>query len=240
MTKKKKILITIIIMELFLIGILVYHNIQNRIYSLDNVKLLLSIPDSSSNLHIEYDHFEGENETLIGHVYINKKDEFVYTVQKDATMTYKVETFVNKLNKKVITIIHDDKKVICTPLKEEDLSYDIPFYDNFFIMADTNHATYQYHGKRTVDGKRCIKVSLTKEYSNQVTRIYYYIDLDDNNIIKYEEYTGSDLDHLKKSFTETYRYDYNIVTYKNILNFDMSNYPGYDYIVSTEDEIVAE
>ena len=83
-------------------------------------------------------------------------------------------------------------------------------------------------GKVKVDGKECIKVSLlNKNATDRIEKDYYYINLEDNNVLKDETYIGTDKDNLEKEYESNYTYSFDTVTDEDMLHFDKADFPDY-------------
>ena len=84
---------------------------------------------------------------------------------------------------------------------------------DYIIQEDTEH-------KENVNGKKCIKVSFTDD----VSKYYFYIDLETNFIVKHEAYHGDSKENLEMTVAGIYEYYPNTVTDEQILKFDKNNY----------------
>lgn len=229
MLKKKKKLILIIIIALLIIIALAFYIYKNSIYSLEKVESLLNAEKEATNLHIksEYLYEEGEEERI---AYVDEyiKDNIIYAVTKNYLSQVLAETLANMENSELITILHSEKVITSNIISENENASELHGNETFFILVGKN-AKYKCHGKEDINEKKCLKVSLTMEYSDKIEKNYFYINLEDNYIVKHEIYEESNENELEKIYDVMYSYSYNTVTDNDILNFDISNYPDYEY-----------
>ena len=141
------------------------------------------------------------------------------------------ETLQNLESSEQIIILHTDKTItkssIMTNVKE-------PLKETFSILSEKakqnkENVDYKYYGKENVEGRECIKVSFEESLTDKVVERYFYIDVENNYIIKCEYYEGTNDQELNKIQTEPYSYEFNSVTDDDILKFDINNYPDYQY-----------
>lgn len=241
MSKVKKIIIFLVIILLVLFLILfVFSEYKKNEYTLEDVRTILNegkeLPD---NVKIKMEIFTGENDTYAGNANTYIKDNLLYThqISSDGKVA-EVLCDYNALSQ--ITIIHYEKIITAlynmTDLKKTEAN----MVENFDIMVDENKSKFEYFGKEKINEKECIKVSLTHEYLNgtegnytsNVEKNYYYIDLEDKHIVKIEFWKGPNLNELSKLQVYTYEYSCNTVTDDDILKFDKHNYPDYEYVES--------
>lgn len=241
MSKVKKIIIFFVIILLVLFLILFgFSEYRKNEYALEDVRNILNegkeLPD---NVKIKMEIFTGENDTYAGTANTYIKDNLLYTHQISSDgKAAEVLCDYNALSQ--ITIIHYEK-IITALYNMTDLEKtEANMVENFDIMVDENKSKFEYLGKETIDEKECIKVSLTHEYldgtegnyTSNVEKNYYYIDLKDKHIVKVEFWKGSTLNELSKIQVHTYEYSCNTVTDDDILKFDKNNYPDYEYVES--------
>lgn len=238
MTKKKKIIFLIIVLLLIFFCCFGFFEYKKNEYDLEKVRTILNegkkLPD---NVKIKMEIFTGENDTYAGSANTYIKDNLVYTHQTSSEG--KVADVLFDYNaQSLITIIHYEK-IITALYNMTDLEKtEANMINNFDIMVDENKSKFEYLGKEKINKKECIKVSLTHEYLNgtegnytsNVEKNYYYINLEDKHIVKVEFWKGANLNELSKLQVETYEYSYNTVTDDDILKFDKTNYPDYEYI----------
>lgn len=228
MLKNKKVIISLIVVILIIIiAILANYIYTKSRYSLENVQAMLDSAKSDSNVHIseEYKGKENPNTTTVATVDTYMKDNLYYVTQKNVDGEVILESFGNTKEQKRVDVIHTDQTIVSSTIAELEEGTN----SNFLILSKNATAEYEYIGKETINGKQCIKVSITNEYNDKVEKIYYYIDLEDNRIIKLENYTGNNIKELEQESEVTYTYSYNTVQDKDILSFDINNYPNYEY-----------
>lgn len=225
MLKNKKLIILIAIIILAIIAISLILNLYPKMkYSLENVTNLLNFSKTSANIHVKSEE-KGKETSSITNTYI--KDDISYAVSKKDNGEIISESFYDYNTSKLTTIINSSKTITVadTLLKQVD---QIPSMNNNFFITSKN-AEFEYIGKKEINEKQCIEICLTNKDSNKIVKNYYYIDLEDNRIIKYEIYEGSDENSLDKTGEITYTYSYDTVTDDNIIKFDVSKYPDYEY-----------
>lgn len=211
--------IFIFLLVIFII-IAVIYTYQQKSYSLEEViDLVNSNNVLPENIHIEKITYANEEEIANFNVYV--KDNWIYSVQNDSNDNC-AESLTNILTHEEILIIHSDKKIFSHKNDTVKTSL-IP------SINSNKNAIYKFYGKEAIDGKKCIKFSLTSEYADKIEMDYYYIELENNHIIKHEFYDGSKIDELENKYTETYTYNFNTVTDDDILEFNKDNYPDYQY-----------
>lgn len=94
----------------------------------------------------------------------------------------------------------------------------------FSEMLKEEDRKYRYCGKENIDGKECIKFSLT---SKNDEKTYYFVDI--QNGVLYKKIEGTNYNNnFNELFTTTYAYSYNTVTDEDILKFEINNYPDYN------------
>ena len=231
-SKKVKIAMAVIFIKI-IIAIILFFVYRNSIYSLEKVKEILTSANTLKNVHIKEEIFMGDYSDSIEFSNYYIKDNMMYINQENDSLENTVETIYNFENSKEISINHSNKTINVLEVTEKP-SITLPENDNFFTLANLNkqyehRGTYKYIGKESIDGQRCIKVSLTDNYEDKVSVHYYYINLENNCIIRYELYEGNDESELKKNYEAVYTYTFNTVTDNDILNFDKNNYPDYTY-----------
>ena len=226
MSKRKIIILIVAILIVAVIaGIIIY---RNSTYSLEEVKKMITSGKETDNMHITIELKTGETTTAVYEQY--KKDNLVYSISKDGNSKITGRTLYNKETQDFITIL-DDKKMI-TIYKEEpkENKYGPTMATDSFMTVINSHAgaDYEYCGKVKVDGKECIKVSLlNKNATDIIEKDYYYINLEDNNVLKDETYIGTDKDNLEKEYESNYTYSFDTVTDEDMLHFDKADFPDY-------------
>ena len=197
-------------------------------YNLENVSSMISSSTLPTNVHIKSEIVSDESTQYVDY-YI--KDNNIYVSQKDNSSTI-VETLKNLENSEQIIIMHTDKIIIKSSVVS---NMEVPLKDTFSILAEKAKKSeelvkYKYCGKEIIGEKECIKVSIEENSTDKVEVMYFYVDLENSYIIKYEYYEGINDKELNKIQTITYSYQFNSVTDDNIPKFDINNYPDYQYI----------
>lgn len=226
---KKYIIIVFIFIVIFLIGNYLY---QKYTYTLEKVSFMLNSAELPSNIHTEHKSYHGDSTEPIYYINTYKTDNLAYVLQENDSQ--KIEQFYDYNLLKHIIILHNEKKIFSYPCEADEGSA-IPFRETFFIAVEQHglyehRGNYKFHGIETINGNKCIKVSLTDNYENEIDVNYFYIDLETNFIIKKESYSGKNKKELKRNYAETVEYNFNTVTDDQVLKFDINNYPDYEYI----------
>lgn len=232
MGKKKSmiVLIFVIIIVAIIAGVIIY---KNSTYSLEKVKSLLNSGKETENMKIteEVSSENGNYENQTYEQYI--KDNYIYSITKNSDSEVIGKVLYNKENSELITILDNQKQITVNNnnLDENNKNTKVLKDESFMTLINSNAgADYEYCGKEEINGKECIKVSLlNKNVVEKVEKEYYYIDLEDNHIIKNEIYEGTDENNLKKTDEITYTYSYDTVKDEDILKFDRADYPDYEY-----------
>lgn len=161
----------------------------------------------------------GTDEKEIYEIYV--KDDIIYT--KYIQSTTQQEIIYNYKDKSQITIYcsEETKNIYKSSINGNGKRNPLTeILIGFSRDLKSTQDKYKYHGKEKFEGKECIKFSLTNDDLQKV----YYIDIKDNTVVCVKYY--------RKIFgnrTTTYTYSYGTVTDDDILNFDISNYPNYEY-----------
>lgn len=233
MGKKKSMIVlifVIIIIVAIIAGVIIY---KNSTYSLEKVKSLLNSGKETENMKIteEVSSENGNYENQTYEQYI--KDNYIYSITKNSDSEVIGKVLYNKENSELITILDNQKQITVNNnnLDENNKNTKVLKDESFMTLINSNAgADYEYCGKEEINGKECIKVSLlNKNVVEKVEKEYYYIDLEDNHIIKNEIYEGTDENNLKKTDEITYTYSYDTVKDEHILKFDRADYPDYEY-----------
>ena len=208
---KNKILLTVLIVLILItaviLGIYFYPRYK---FSYENVKqMLISQESNFTNLHNKIEMYSGEDE-LIGYYDIFIKDHLTYTYQLDIATNESSEIFKNKNDDTYITVINPKKRIIATTIP----IYESKNSDGFFDKSNQhenneNLGVFKYLGIETVNGKDCLKVSLTNNYPEYQDVDIYYIDLETNLIIKNEFFSSKDQKELVKKHVEVNIYEFN-------------------------------
>lgn len=223
MLKNKKIIIIVIIVFVIAVALLTFYIYSKNTYSFQDVQSLLNSTKKTSNIHVKTEETV-KNITTYTDVYI--KDNAGYTIVHDEDGNILSEAFYDLQNSNLTTIVHSEKSIIS--ISDENHEISIPSINNNFFTVSQS-AKFKYMGKEYINEKQCIKVCLTSESFDQASKNYYYIDLEDNRIIKCEQYNGNNLNELEKEYEIIYRYSYDDVLDSDIKSFDVNDYPNYDY-----------
>ena len=222
MLKNKKIIIIVVVLILIIAVLFTCFIYKKNKYSLEHIKQLLSSERTISNIHATLKE-KDKNEEKVTDTFI--KDNFVYSVVKNNISSQTIyESFYNPENSEAVTIVHSDKLILNYQKSVNENK--CPNENEDFLEA-SKHGRFKYIGKAEIDGKKCIKVSLANEEDERTSKAYYYIDLEYNNIIKYEYYEGENKDKLEKMQEKSYIFLYNTVSDDDILKFDINDYPNY-------------
>ncbi|MBQ7410054.1 MAG: hypothetical protein IJW20_01565 [Clostridia bacterium] len=224
-----------IILSVFIIFILVliFYLHQYFTYSLDNVSKLLN----SSKLPNEFSIIKNvQSIDYTEHMEYYRKNDIMYVSQ----ITKPHTSGVNKIDilsiyeDKTETIISNINKTISKFNNSDDFILKPLYKSNFFNSvqmhgSNDNIGIYKYCGKDIINGKRCIKVSMTSFYSDYVSVEYYYIDLSNNLIVKYLLYTGTSIDDMQKIKQINIDYNFNSVNDNYLQKFNLDSYTDYTY-----------
>lgn len=183
------ILIFVIIIVAIIAGVIIY---KNSTYSLEKVKSLLNSGKETENMKItekvSSENGNYENQTYEQYI----KDNYIYSITKNSDSEVIGKVLYNKENSELITILDNQKQITVNNnnLDENDKNTKVLKDESFMTLINSNAgADYEYCGKEEINGKECIKVSLlNKNVVEKVEKEYYYIDLEDNHIIKNESY----------------------------------------------------
>lgn len=226
MSKKKiMILIVTILIVAVIAGIIIY---RNSTYSLEEVKEMITSGKETDNMHVIEEVKTEETTTAIYEQY--KKDNLVYSITKDGNSKITGRTLYNKETQDYITISDDEKIIIIDKEEPKENKYGPTMATDSFMTVINSHAgaDYEYCGKVKVDGKECIKVSLlNKNATERIEKDYYYINLEDNNVLKCENYIGTDANNLEKDSELNYTYSFDTVKDEDMLHFDRADFPDY-------------
>ena len=166
-----------------------------------------------------------ENNEQQGHIDYYIKNNMAYISQNGKTHKY-AETISN--GNEYYIISHDTKTIVHTNGTENSNENLLGISEDFSNMLNQN-AIYKKKEKETIDGIKCIKVSLCQENVNKVELRYFYIDLDNKHVVKIEYYDGSSVNNVSLRNSTTYKYEYNSVKDTDIVEFDKSKYEDYTY-----------
>lgn len=222
---KQKLKTSIIILVFIIILVaLIYFIYEKLDYTLSEVEELLNSPKSTSNMHVVIDGIEN-NESTYTEIFM--KDNFYYVIYKtNKSANISQECYYNPETLELINVDQEQEGILETPSSsEENLSFLTANED--FINSKNYASEYKFLGREDINGKKCLKIRFL--INDEETREdYYYIDLEDNNIIKQEVYTQSySSSELKKTTELTYTYSYDTLTDNDVKKFDIDDYPDY-------------
>lgn len=246
MSKKKFILIVVI--DIILVAVIVifgFRFYETQKYSIENLDEMMSTANiASNNIYLKTDFFyededdiSVENENFTRYMEVYKKDGKNYTVYTNSKNEKTMEIFYNSETQKDIIVNHIDKTVTGITLESEESGNQFNYYEDTFKFAMElnelyeHRGQYKYHGKEIIDGKKYLKISITDYYKEQVDRMYYYIDLETNFVIKRESWAGETEKDLAKISSMHHTYKYNEVKDEDILEFNIENYLDYQTFV---------
>lgn len=228
-----KILKSFLLVFCIIILIFIYYLYQYFTYSLDNVSKLLN----SSNLSDEISIIKSSRSIdYIETVEYYRKNDVTYISQ----ITEPYTTGVDKID--ILSIYKDKSEIMIsninkTILKSNNLeNFTLnPLYKNNFFNSvqlhgsNENIGNYKYCGKEKINGKSCIKISMTSFYNDYVSVEYYYIDLDTNCIIKFLLYNGKELKDIQEVLQVDIVYNYESINEECLQKFNLDNYLDYTY-----------
>ncbi len=221
MRKYTKIILIILIL---LIGIFVIYSKSN--ISLKEMKKIVSNTQKNpENVYIKVESTDATGTEYINEIY--KKDSKVYCKQYQNDIGDYEEDVWNLENNKKIIINHISKKIYSESLGDyENINPVSAVMNSVAEEINFTDLKYEYLGKEKVNEIDCFKFSLTED---NISKSYFYIDTNKNNVIKIEN--GSNYnDKFEIITTYNYHYSYNVVKEEDILKFDISKYPDYEYI----------
>lgn len=194
-------------------------------YSKDNViSLMNDNRDIPNNIYIkiEISSTDPKWDNHIEEIY--KKDSKIYTTESTNSNTNISETLWDLENKSEVVVDNQLKQMYTKSIEGEETIN--PVSSVIFDVATTLKNTikkYKYCGIEN----NILKISLSDDYG----LTYYYIDMQNKELIKIEDGTNFD-NKFELQNTTTYTYSYNTVTDEDVLKFDSNNYQ--DYTVPNE------
>lgn len=232
----KKIKIFFILFVLIIIFILYFIVLPKCIYTLDKVSSMLNSATIPENVYIHCYSYTSSY-TSYRDIYIKDNIEYHYdkTISNNSNIDdYNSDGISIYDGTKTISISNIYKTISVHTNVDKSSVLETLSQNSFFIAVEEHglyehKGIYKYCGKETINGKRCIKVSMTDNYDNEVSVDYYYIDLETNLILKQEAYTGNNIDELELGRIDTYEYYFNSVTDDDIPEIDINDYPDYTY-----------
>lgn len=210
----KKIFLIIITILIILVFILII----NSAVSLKRDYLVTQLSDSKfpEKLYVENKIYEDEKYIGLVKYYIYNDIEYIY---QENHKNEKIEIYINTKEKKSITVLHSEKKVIQNEYKEKVFLDDIQNNKQKLIEKLNNVEDYQYNylGKEFFERKKCYKISLIGMNNNEI----YYIDSNTGYVVKFVD--------INNKIIETFNYS-NSIKEVDLKEFDMNNYRDFEYI----------
>ena len=217
---KTAIIIVIFIIILIAIIFFIYEKLD---YTLSEVEELLSSPKNVSNMSVIIDNSTNDEST---YTEIFMKNNFYYVIYKaNSSSEILQESFYNPETMEMTDVDLEQKGILITPSTSLE---NLPFLTSIedFTNSKTNAIEYKYLGKENTNGKKCLKVRFTRD-DDGIIEDYYYIDLEDNNIIKHETYYQNYSGEFEKTSEITYSYTYDSLSDNDVKKFDIDDYPDY-------------
>lgn len=229
----KWIIIFILIITVLMLSLYIY---QKSVYTLDKVSFMLNSAYLPENVYIKNYTHTTKFDTYID-IYIKNNVQYLYQKTKSNITnidTYNIDEYliINE-NSRNIFISYTDKLILVNNNVENNVS-NIPEKNNFFAKVEAHGlheylGIYKYCGLENINGKKCIKVSMTDNNENSIDRNYYYIDLETNLILKAESAYGNSTNDLEIVSTDNYEYYFNSVTDDKMPEFNINDYPDFLY-----------
>lgn len=235
--KKVKALITIFtIIIIAIIFFILIKDFNKPEYTLKEIQELMSeeIPD---NVYFKGENFDANGDSsLIAEVYVNGDNTYSHEILiEDGKKTLDTERLYNTKENFEINIQHHYNSISLDPIDNE---YNKNPFLRYMQMSKNllhTHDKYKYFGTENLEGKECIKISL----SNKNSETYFYINKEDNRMIKIESYQDTKVSNLEESninngkfplaFTIQFTYSYGTVTNEDIPNININDYPDYNF-----------
>ncbi len=218
---KKSLILFVVIISILIIFLYIY---QKSTYTVEEISAMLNTTNFPNNIYIKVDTFAGNTDTYseTKEFYIKDNFEYIYSLDGNNEEIYDLENY------KFINIIHKDKVInlynnIVAPNPNNDLKGNF-FHSLLENKTYSNKGIYKYCGKTTINGKKCIKISMTNDFKLYTEVKYYYIDLETTYIVKNEFYSEGE-----KIYSQILYYEENAVTDEDVQKFDINNYPNYEF-----------
>ncbi len=220
--KNRKIVITmnvvIIIFLFFIAGFIIY---SKQKYSLDATIKLLNKREESTNGNMTIESTSKDWGKTIRNVL--QKDNLYYINTKREKDDNVTECYYNKETLEMI-IVDESQKII---VKLLNTFIETDYSGKAIFMSMCNNEDYKYIGKETIDEKQCIKVCLTENRSDGKIESYFYIDIENGDVVKIENYEIDINGNAEEKDETLYTYSYNTVKEEDNIEFDINNYPDY-------------
>lgn len=216
--RKKIFLLLIIVIVVFIIFFAIYFKSK---YSLAAINKMLKANNNISNMFTSYKEIKYDNiSTTEIYVYENLH----YAVKRDNDNDKIVnEYYYDSETSKLIVVDYTNNTIIeLKEIKQQNFINGFLGKNDFYDLGTSQK--YKYLGKEKVNEIECIKVCFSEEKDNT----YFYIDVNNKNIIKMEIYQKNDSDRMEKIYEriyDTYVYDKNVLS--DIPKFDINKYPNF-------------
>lgn len=206
----------VILILLFIMVIIILRNIVNKPdYSKEEIISMLNIK-VTENMYFKFERiYEDKKTSNIIEMYA--KDDKLYKHEKSIDID---QEFLFDFENKTEKIVDNKTKTFHIYPTDDSMNPLIIKLNSTKELLEKSKEKYKYYGKELVEEKECIKFSL----SNKNIETIYYLDVDNSCIIKIEYY-----DNMKKKSEDLFTYTYDIVTDENISDFDINNYPDYEF-----------
>lgn len=153
-------------------------------------------------------------------------ENFYIDDEKIQEFTFNFET------KEQANVFHNSKEIFLYKIEDQSLniiSNKLNYYKDLIVKSLEN--SYKFYGKEIINNDEVIKISVDfkEDFFLNVEhprRLYFYINEENKSIEKIEHYDIIN-DKEELVITDNFIYSYNTVTDKNILKFDINNYPDY-------------
>ncbi len=219
--QKLKLSLIIVIIIIILIA-LIFFIYEKSNYTLAEIEEILNTPKSITNMHIL---IEGISNNELTYTEIFMKDNFYYvTYRNNNTSPIFQECYYNPEISELVNVDREQEGILYTP---ETSIENLPFLTTSedFDNSKNNYTNFEYLGKETVNDKKCLKICFTQEDEGIEN---YYIDPDNNIIVKHEVYSPNySSGEIEKITDLTYTYSYNTLTDNDVKKFNVDDYPNY-------------
>ena len=224
---KKKILIVlgiILVIVIAVVGIMFFKGESN--YTLEDVqKIIEKSYEKKDNMYMASEYFDEQGNSLAKtETYINGN---ITCSKQYSKSELEAELIINSNDNSLYTIMHKEKNIYF----HSNYPIDTNLETNEFIYSaarnetNENQGIYEYIGKEEIDGKECIKVSLTDIVDDLKSVTNYYIDINSGYILKSEN-----IEDGKVIMSLVNTYEIGTVTDENASGFDISKYPEYTLV----------
>lgn len=223
----KKILVIAIIVIVLIIGILLgIKAYEHQKYSLEKmIEYFDTISEIPNNIYIknELNNIE-DGKTKTSEIDLYVKDNVIY-IKQYGEEVQKLDSMFDFENLKECFVDYDRKEIRYCPLITETKEELLPDTFRMAEVINDEYWKYKYEGKENINQIKYLKFSLTHENS----KIIFYLDMENNQILKNEGYDIKDNGKLELRSVNIYEYLYNVVTDEDV-TLDMNEYSDYKVI----------